>query len=654
MLEPGRILGNYRIDGVLGRGGMGVVYEATQISLQRTVALKVIGADVSADSAFRERFRREGLIQAGLDHPHIVTVYEAGELERHLFIAMRLVRGPTLKDMIIGRELDAGRALRVLAPVADALDTAHDAGLIHRDIKPQNILVGPRDHAYLADFGLMKAVGDRALTKTGQFMGSVDYVAPEQINGREATARTDVYALGAVLYEALTGIVPFPKASDAAVLYAHMADEPPRVSEQRPELPAALDEVIAAAMAKDPQDRPASAATLLRDAERAFSRPTRAAMALPGPFEGPEDAGVRAPEARVRTVEASGVDAAKRDRGLGVTRADTGPEPVVAPAPVVAQPSVPAAPSRAGASRAWLVVPVLLALAIGGYLVGRPGSSRDGAPDPAGVATAGAVELDVPAGWTRRPAPELTGLAFGDGLAFGPAAPAAHGLVAGMVADAVGADLLPRALVQRIDGGAPDGQPVSLGEHEALRYAGLRLGGDRSVTLYATPTAAGSATVACYAPAAAPSGPVVAACERAAASLRLSDGELLPVGPVEAYGTGVRDALERRNRDRATQRAQLAAAGSRATQAAAAGRLASTADRAERAARGLTVSARDREAHDALVRALSAGGDGYRRMAAAARSGSRTRFARGAGAVRDAEAAERDALTVLGRLGYRT
>ena len=184
MLEVGRILGNYRIVGVLGRGGMGVVYEATQISLQRTVALKILSADVSADGAFRERFRHEGLIQAKLDHPHIVTVIEAGELEGHLFIAMRLVRGPTFADLIAGG-LEPERALRLLGRVAEALDAAHEAGLIHRDIKPQNILVGPREHPYLADFGLTKASETPAFTRAGQFVGSIHYSAPEQIAGGE-------------------------------------------------------------------------------------------------------------------------------------------------------------------------------------------------------------------------------------------------------------------------------------------------------------------------------------------------------------------------------------------------------------------------------------------------------------------------------------
>ena len=142
MLSPGTIVSGYRVDGILGEGGMGIVYRATQLSLSRTVALKILATELSQDKAFRERFRREGLLQAAIDHEHIVTVYEAGETEHGLFLAMRLIRGPTLKDMILSGELDPARTLRILAQVADALDTAHDVGLTHRDIKPQNILIG--------------------------------------------------------------------------------------------------------------------------------------------------------------------------------------------------------------------------------------------------------------------------------------------------------------------------------------------------------------------------------------------------------------------------------------------------------------------------------------------------------------------------------
>ncbi len=169
-------------------------------------------------------------------------MYEAGATEHGLFLAMRLVRGPRLKDLIVGQELDAARTLHLLAVVADALDAAHEAGLIHRDVKPQNILVGARDHAYLADFGLTKLPGEKSLTDTGQFMGTLDYVSPEQIVGERATVLTDVYALTGVLCECLTGSVPFPRETEAAILYAHLSDDPPRPSERNEELPAALDE----------------------------------------------------------------------------------------------------------------------------------------------------------------------------------------------------------------------------------------------------------------------------------------------------------------------------------------------------------------------------------------------------------------------------
>ena len=201
MLPIGTTLAGYRIDGVLGQGGMGTVYEATQLSLDRVVALKLLAAHLSNDMAFRARFRREGQVQARLEHPHVVTVYEAGETEQGLFIAMRLVRGRTLKDLINDRELDVPRTLKILAPVAEALDEAHGLGLIHRDIKPQNVLVGRRDHSFLADFGLTKGPTEASLTKTGHFVGTFDYISPEQINGQPASAARDVYSLAGVLYE---------------------------------------------------------------------------------------------------------------------------------------------------------------------------------------------------------------------------------------------------------------------------------------------------------------------------------------------------------------------------------------------------------------------------------------------------------------------
>ena len=265
------------------------------------MALKILAGTLGMDPSFKERFRREGRIQAALDHPHIVTIFEAGEWDDALFIAMRLVRGPNLKEMIIARELEGARTLRILRPIAEALDSAHEAGLIHRDIKPQNILVGSRDRSYLADFGLTKGIDDAGLTQTGQFVGTIDYIAPEQIRGEPATSACDIYALSAVLYECLTGAVPYPKPSDAAVMYAHLSEPPPLVTEQRPELPPNLDEVICKAMDKDPKGRYASATGLIDEAERALGKRVRAVITPPGPIEGPEEAGIREREAQVPT-----------------------------------------------------------------------------------------------------------------------------------------------------------------------------------------------------------------------------------------------------------------------------------------------------------------------------------------------------------------
>ena len=357
MLENGTKVAGYEIEGILGHGGMGVVYEARQVALGRKVALKILAGTLGMDPSFKERFRNEGRIQAAIDHPHIVTVFEAGEWEDSLFIAMRLVRGPNLKEMIIARELEGARTLRILRPIAEALDAAHEAGLIHRDIKPQNILVGARDRAYLADFGLTKGIDDAGLTQTGQFVGTIDYISPEQIRGETTTSACDIYALAAVLYECLTGAVPYPKPSDAAVMYAHLSEPPPLVTEQRPELPPNLDEVICKAMDKDPDGRHATASAMIDDAEKALGKRVRAVITPPGPIEGPEEAGIREREAKVPTRP-------ERLRQPPAPAA-TAPTPSVtaaaaAPAaapPTLAAPSPPAEETAAAAAPPTLAAP---------------------------------------------------------------------------------------------------------------------------------------------------------------------------------------------------------------------------------------------------------------------------------------------------------
>ncbi len=258
-LDPGSEFDGYRIDRVIGRGGMGVVYAATEVALGRHVALKVMAPMLADDAQFRARFQRESRLAAAIGHAHVVPVYRAGESGGRLFLAMQLIDGPSL-DVLI--PLAAPRAARLLDQVAAALDAAHALGLVHRDVKPGNVLVAAGDHAYVTDFGLAIArderLGGAPVTEVGDFAGSLDYTAPERIQGGAGDARADIYALGCLLYVALTGQVPFPRDSQAGTLFAHINDPVPLPSQVAPEL-APYDAVVARAMAKDPGARYATA-----------------------------------------------------------------------------------------------------------------------------------------------------------------------------------------------------------------------------------------------------------------------------------------------------------------------------------------------------------------------------------------------------------
>jgi len=281
-LEAGTRVQAYRIESFLGRGGQGMVYLAEHVHLGRKVALKVLAPELATDEAFRRRFIQEARLAASLDHPNILDVYDAGEADGQLFLAVRYVRGDDLATLI-QREgaLAPERAVRLLAGVAEGLDAAHAGGLVHRDVKPGNILIEPgpggREHPFLCDFGLTKQVatsgadtGTGPLTRTGFFVGTPEYSAPEQIESKVLDGRADQYSLGCVLFQSLTGRLPFPRDSLGSALVAHMVEPPPRATDVRPGLPARIDGVVQRAMAKSPSDRFPTCVAFLDEARSAL------------------------------------------------------------------------------------------------------------------------------------------------------------------------------------------------------------------------------------------------------------------------------------------------------------------------------------------------------------------------------------------------
>ncbi len=259
--NPGREIAGYRIESEIGRGGMGIVYLATQTFPERRVALKLLSPDLASDPAFRERFVRESNAAASIEHPNIVPVYGAGEADGQLYLAMRYVQGTDLHSLLVreGR-LSIERAAGICGQVAEALEAAHERGLVHRDVKPANILLDAADRAYLSDFGLIRRNRiETDLTETGRFLGTINYVAPEQIRGEQLDGRADIYSLGCVLYECLAGAPPFARDSEVSTIYAHLQDPPPLPSAVRDDVPEELDAVAVKAMATRPDDRFATA-----------------------------------------------------------------------------------------------------------------------------------------------------------------------------------------------------------------------------------------------------------------------------------------------------------------------------------------------------------------------------------------------------------
>jgi Protein kinase domain len=271
-VEIGAEFLGYRIESVIGQGGMGVVYRAYDLRLKRMVALKLMAPELALDERFRARFTRETELAMSLEHPNVVPIYDAGEVDGHLYLAMRHVEGADLRALLRAEgSLNPARALGICGQVAAALDAAHTKRLVHRDVKPSNVLLDEGEHVYLADFGLTRRLEEEGATPgEGRSLGTPAYLAPEQIEGGPIDGRADVYSLGCVLFQCLTGEVPFAADSQLAVAWAHLEEEPPRASLENPDLSEAIDPVLYKAMAKEPERRHPSCTALIADAEAAL------------------------------------------------------------------------------------------------------------------------------------------------------------------------------------------------------------------------------------------------------------------------------------------------------------------------------------------------------------------------------------------------
>ena len=414
----------YRVRAVLGRGGMSVVYQAENLRLSSIIALKVLAPELASDDVFRARFLEESRIAASLNHPNVIPIYDMGSHDELLYIAMRYVSGTDMRQMIKkrGRILPA-TALFLVGQAARALDAAHRKGLVHRDVKPGNLLIergsddADPDHVYLADFGITKhAMSRSGLTSTGQFLGTIDYVAPEQIRGTSVLGLADQYSLGCVLYECLTGRVPFEKDLDAAIIWAHVEETPAMPTTLRPELPPEIDEVFSRVLAKRPDERYGSC--------REFVEAARMAMGIYG--SGTEasyayGATTAAPQADVPPDSRAGTPPGQFSWSNVASRAHSA-GPVMDP---VAPGGVPAAPASgpSGPGQPWGSQPSADQVAYGQAGYGPSGYGQPGSGQPGGTLTshrreygiAGPGEPGQPAGappspggprepqWYRRP-----------------------------------------------------------------------------------------------------------------------------------------------------------------------------------------------------------------------------------------------------------
>jgi len=536
LVEVGSVFAGHRLDSIAGQGGMGVVYRATHLRLDRKVALKVISPALAGDEDFRERFKRESRTAASLRHPHIVTIYDAGEESTLLYITMELVDGTDLRQVIRSQgALEPTVLARILGQIASSLDAAHERQLVHRDVKPANILVqgsGDTVHSYLTDFGLTRhASSVSGPTRTGQWVGTLDYVAPEQLEGVTVDGRADIYSLACVAYEGLTGKVPYPRDNELAKMWAQVHEAPPAISEQAPGLPSSLNKVIADGMAKDRDARYASAVDFASDFASALGGQARSAVVAAVAEAEAEQGSTAAPAPKETKAPAP---RATRTRAARPAPAPGAPETKASPKAAAPEAATPA--SRLGWALAGLagIGALVVGLVLGG-----------GSEEPTGAQVENRfLELSYGSEWEEdvTGGREITGLRLEDTAALDFEALSGAGILrAGLVAEpGQGIDPIPAALGGRL--GNPKPETVEVAGTEALMYEGKTKGRDSSaVALLMVPTTEGWVGVGCESPAT-EFERVSASCEEVSASMDLKV-KAIALGPDEDAATEIGDAL---------------------------------------------------------------------------------------------------------------
>ena len=632
VLRSGEILGGFRVEDVIGVGGMAIVYRAEQISLGRAVALKVLSSRLTSDHTFRERFRREGTHAASLEHPNIVPVYDSGEEQGLLYLAMRLVEGTNLAELIQTRGLTADQTIELLRPIASALDTAHAAGLIHRDVKPQNVLITSSGHPYLADFGVAKGSNTYGLTATGGFVGSVNYAAPEQINGMTLTPASDVYALTAVLYQCLTGEVPYPRETDAGVMQAHLTSPPPT-------LPAVngvdsdFHTVFARGMAKDPGSRYGHAGDLLNAASLCVGRlPSSMRAAVPA-FPAPQ------PKPPKRADSTQIVDAGTSPIAIpdvSPTTADRRRPAVEAAPPPVAPRVVPWRTLGLVAGAVGLLAVLLVVLLAGG----SGGSSANASL----TVRSAALSLKTPAGWHESSAAAPLKLASLAGVAKGGVS-AQIGRIVDPPPEAAGH---PASLFAS-RGAASRESLANLATGQARLYTWPADGAAPAIALWSIATSSGEMAFVCEAPS---SSALIGACAPLAAGLSVTGAQVEYPGADPQVAASIARASKLRD-------AALTAAASlqaHTTLSSRAGALSAVATADTRAAQDLSVAGRARR-YASHLNSLAAAFRGEAAVASAlaraARKNDRVGYAAARGHLAAAGTAIAARLSPLRALGFR-